>query len=60
MIIVNTYMIGFQVPDDYDKQRYFVENTPDIEKYKRTITSSCIWFSKTESFYTDDKILPKP
>ena len=59
MIFINNYTIGFHVPDDYDAERYFIENTPDIETYKRTDTSSYIWYSKTEQFFTDNKILPK-
>ncbi len=63
MIIINSYSIGFNITNERDKERWFIENTSDIESYNRYHISNCtddyVWYSKTEQFTTDDKILPK-
>ena len=57
MIIKTTFIVGFYVPQDSEKQKWFIEHTPDIEQYKKTETSSIVWYTKNEQFYEEDERL---
>ena len=55
MIIKTTFTVGFYVPKDFEKQKWFIEHTPDIDKYKKTETSSVVWYTKNEQFYEESE-----